>query len=388
MGRKSNEKLNAMDGNTTYIRIGKKVALILGVLFFLLYAFIVRGEVGGSTFATSSGQGGLELLIDSRTIYNNVLQPKLTWTLKHLVPGVDKFFNFADVKPGDTGTTTISIHVKQNPAWICLDFTNLVDKDNSNTEPEAKVDVNGPLGGELSSALEFFAWVDDGDNKFEVGERPLFGTSTQAGTTILRNTSYALADYTHGSPIPVNSTKYIGITWCAGDLKVSTSTAKITCNGEVMGNGTQTDSMSLDVTLRAVQASDQPKFSCVVEKKPTCKVKGNNGHGNDEDHNDDSNPGHSNDEDDDTDDDGLPPGFAKKTQTNGSYVSGNNHTDEDDDEDCDDEDDDEDDKDKKDDKKDGKNTNEHTTEWQKVEKKGKAEQVVSYWKDVFKKFRV
>ncbi len=300
----------------TYSRIGVRIALIIGVLVFLLFAFVFRSEATGITFATSSGTGqsGLEMQIDSRTVYNGVIQPKLSWALKNLKPFCDYFFKFLDVKPGDTGQNTISIHIKKNPAWVCLDFLNLKDSENGNNEPESKVDVNGVKGGELSSGLEFFGWMDDGDNKYEVGERALFGTSTQVATTTLRGTSYALADAQHGTAFPVNSTRYVGISWCAGDLKVNTATGAITCNGATLGNGVQTDSMNVDVSLRAVSSKDQKTFTCVKQK-----TNGNNGHGNDRDHNDDSNPGHSNDGDDDTDDDGVP----------GHSGDGNSHNDDD-----------------------------------------------------------
>lgn len=295
---------------STRMSIGLRTVTIVTVLVFVSVVYMLRTDAIGFTFATGSGQGGLELKIDSKTYYNGVLQPTLTWALKDLVPGTDRFFKFLDVKPGDRGTSTISIHIKKNPAWVCLDFLNLKDKENGNNEPESHEDVNGAAGGELSSALEFFAWFDDGDNKYEIGEKALFGTTTQKATTTLRGTSYAIADYTHGPAIAVNQTKYIGITWCAGNLTVNTALAQVTCDGEVLGNGVQTDSMTVDVSFRAVSKSDDPKFMCVKAPKPpkpTCDAEnGNNGHGNDEDRNDNSNPGKSNSTTDNTDDDGYP----------------------------------------------------------------------------------
>lgn len=299
----------------TRIGIGIRTVIIFTVLSLVFVAYIVRADNVGSTFATGSGQGGLEMKIDSRTIYNGVLQPKLSWALKNLKPFCDYFFKFFDVKPGDTGQNTISIHIKKNPAWVCLDFLNLKDYENGNNEPESHEDANGTTSGELSSALEFFAWMDDGDNTYEVGERALFGTSTQKATTTLRGKSYPVADSTNGPAIAINQTKYVGIYWCAGDLSVSTTTASLSCNGEVMGNAYQTDSMKVDVSLRAVTSANNSGFLCSKPDKLTCEVedrKGNNGHGNDDDKNDDSNPGKSNDTQDDTDDDGTPGNSSAK----------------------------------------------------------------------------
>lgn len=257
-----------------YRKIGWRAILILSVLAILFSAFIVRSELGANTFATGSGTGKLEMKIDSKTWYNGVYQPQLSWKLKHLNPWSDHFFDFDDVKPGDTGTSSLSIHIKENPAWVCLDFRNLADKENGINEPESHNDGN--TQGELSKELEFFGWRDDGDYKYEVGEKSLFGASTtQSASQVLYEKTYALADYANGPAYKSNSTHYVGITWCAGNLEVNTATAKITCDGEVMGNESQTDSMTLDISFRTVSALQQPKFACVKEPEvPKCEVEG------------------------------------------------------------------------------------------------------------------
>ncbi len=254
----------------------KRILTVLGVVCVLAYAFVIQGQ-GGFTFATNTGTGQppLELTIDSTTYYNNTLQPALTWDLKNLVPGVDRFWNFDDVKPGDTGTSSISLHIKNGPAYICLDFYNYKDFENGINEPESHVDTSSTTG-ELGPGLEFFAWRDDGDKKFEVGEKPLFGTSTQSAVKVLNNTTYAIADALTGNPIQDWSTQYVGVYWCAGDLEVDLATAQVTCNGKVLGNEAQTDSMMVDVGIRAVSAKAQPKFTCTGTPPPVnwCEIEG------------------------------------------------------------------------------------------------------------------
>jgi len=311
-----------------YYQKGIKILLLVIVVSFLLIILMGQSVSAGYTFATNSGQGnggynygGLELTIDSKAVYNGVLQPALSWDLKHLVPGVDHFFNFDDVKPGDMGEHTISLHVKKNNAYVCLDFENLQDFENGMNEPEGLVD--NVEGGELSQNLEFFAWRDDGDDTFEVGERVIFGTSTQSADIVLSSTTYAVADAHTGGSCQANSVNYVGIVWCAGDLTVDLTTAEISCDGSNLGNIVQTDSMSVDVSLRAVQASNNNGFVCekrIPPQEECLWVKGNNGHGNEGDHNDDSNPGSSNDPDDYTDDDGYPPGQTEYGNTGGSFV--------------------------------------------------------------------
>ena len=79
-----------------YVKVGVRVLVIMAILSLFVYALISRSETLGTTFATGSGQGGLEMKIDSRAIYNGVLQPKLSWALKNLEPFCDFFFQFFD----------------------------------------------------------------------------------------------------------------------------------------------------------------------------------------------------------------------------------------------------------------------------------------------------
>ncbi len=292
---------------------------LVATLVVVLGLVALRTEAVGTTFATYDNTGGLELKIDSTAYYNGDYQPGLSWELKNLVPGVDKFFNFADVKPGDTGTNTISIHIRKNPAWMCLDFLNLEDFENGINEPESLVDDDEE--GELSSELEFFAWFDDNDQTYEVGETPMFGTSTQTAREVLKGETYVLRDSEHGAPQYPLQTKYVSIVWCAGDLEVNLDTAEISCDATAMGNQAQTDSMTLDVSIRAVSAYALPKYVCrKPDVWPGPGGNGNNGHGNDDDGNDDSNPGNSNDEDDDTDDDGKPGRHNDDNHHNNEYT--------------------------------------------------------------------
>src|SRR3990167_5600630 len=58
--------------------------------------------------------GSVDLQIDNTSYYNGAPSPDTTWDLSDL-PG-HLFFNFNDLKPGDFGEDTISLHV-QNDAW-------------------------------------------------------------------------------------------------------------------------------------------------------------------------------------------------------------------------------------------------------------------------------
>jgi hypothetical protein len=214
----------------------------------------------GGTEATYN-VGGIDLRVDSKAFYNTLPYPKSSWGAKDLQPYYDQFFDFSDIKPGDTGTTTISLHLKKASAWVCLSFDDFKDKENGRNEPEKKADATQSTG-ELGKGIEFFAWYDDGDNTFEVGEKPLFGTTTQSAIQTIKGKTYALADYKKGPAWVKDSTHYVGIAWCAGNLTVNLATAKVSCDGSPLGNEAQTDSLSFSVALEAVPSTQDKKFTC------------------------------------------------------------------------------------------------------------------------------
>lgn len=230
--------------------------LLVGFFALVVSALNARAVEPGITFAT----GGIDLKIDSEATYNGLPWPSGTWELKNLVPGVDKFFNFSDIKPGDYGENTVSMHVENSDAYVCLDFKNLKSSENGENEPESQADLSE--GGELALNMEFFAWFDDGDNKFEKYEPPIFGTSTQEATDVLNDKTYTIADSETDRQCKAGKTCYFAIYWCAGDLTVNTYNPSLICNGENLGNGVQTDSMSVDVSIRAVPTNENPRFLC------------------------------------------------------------------------------------------------------------------------------
>jgi hypothetical protein len=182
--------------------------------------------------------------------------------MKNLVPGADHFFNYPDVKPGDFGCNVISMHVTTGDAFLCMDFGNLKNNDNGVNEPESIVDPNGSTTGELAGGLQFFGWVDNGDGIYQSTEKILFGTSTKSALTVLNNKSYPIGDSKSGGACKQNDTRYFATCWCAGALTVNTTTGKMTCDGSALGNAAQTDSMTLDVSIRAISSQENPKFIC------------------------------------------------------------------------------------------------------------------------------
>lgn len=249
------------------IIIGARLILLALVLGVVGGTYLMSGSLG-STAATYS-VGGIDLKVDSKAFYNTAYYPQSSWSAKDLQPYYDQFFDFPDVKPGDTGTTTISLHVKKASAYVCLAFSDFKDNENGRNEPEQWVDATNVLG-ELGKGIEFFAWHDDGDNTFEVGEKPLFGTSSQSAIQTVKDKKYALSDYTHGPVWLANSLHYVGISWCAGNLTVNLANAKVSCDASALANEAQTDSLAFSVSLTAVPYTQDTKFVCEGKKEKPC----------------------------------------------------------------------------------------------------------------------
>src|SRR3989338_1780407 len=127
--------------------IAAAAALVVGATF----AFFSDSETStGNTFTA----GTLDLLVDSECHY---FQDDIdvtcgegdafgNWTQTDLESGVHTFFNFDDIKPGDRGENTVSLHVVDNDAWGRFVISDVVDTDNEND-------------GGLQGALLFNIWL-------------------------------------------------------------------------------------------------------------------------------------------------------------------------------------------------------------------------------------
>ena len=298
------------------------------ILYGLSIIVAVTAVVVGATTAfyndeeTSSGNvlaaGSIDLGIDNTSYYNGVFNDGTSWALDwdldvgsldelgdpQLLPRL--FFNFDDLKPGDWGEDTISLHVDDNDSWLCADVTLTSNDDNGINEPEGDAGdtSDGQWAGELAQHLNWYWWADDGDNVFEecainndngggqvdpncvdeelIHENVSFPQASQPTTFTV-----ALADSTQNiwgdqidnnpGPLPANSdTRYIGKAWCFGEttfqahpqdgLGVNSPAGPdvrgVVCNGANETNITQTDSMGLDITFRAEQSRHLPGFTC------------------------------------------------------------------------------------------------------------------------------
>lgn len=295
----------------------RKILASAGIIVFA--ATFAAGATGAffSDTETSTGNtfaaGDIDLKIDNSsyaldfnipTFANPtgefVANPANSWSLTDLIAGTHKFFDFTDVKPGDYGEDTISIHVGSNDAWLCAAARITDDSDQSLTEPELADDLatSTPPGlglGDLDTTLQFAFWADDGDNVYE----PVAGTNGGVAETIFLGGplsaigaagQIALSDTNGGAfgnaGVPGDSTVYIGKIWCAGTLTpgilvqdgasstspLSPAGTGFTCNGAAVNNAAQTDQVQGDMQFYAVQKRNNPGFLCSQNYTPVWPV--------------------------------------------------------------------------------------------------------------------
>ena len=261
-------------------------------------AVVVAGATGAffSDTETSTGNtftaGAIDLGIDNHSYYNGELNEGTTWRVDYDISDETprQFFNFLDLKPGDWGEDTISIHVKDNDAYVCADVTLTSNLDNSSTEPEMEdgdEDWTEDNTGELANAVRFYWWADDGDNVYEDNESLIHSNVALGnGTVALADSQTNIwgdlnGDEDGDGPLPGNTVKYIAKAWCFGDAEDDEGffaysqdnqggTANngpddgrpVVCSGANEGNKTQTDSLTADIAFRAVQSRNNESFVC------------------------------------------------------------------------------------------------------------------------------
>ncbi len=250
------------------------------------FAFLSDTESSTANFLEA---GDIDLKIDNTSYYNGQVSDITTWTLDDL--GTQLFFNFQDLKPGDWGEDTISIHVNTNDAWACFDSTLTSDDDTSSNEPELLVDDpendQDLFDGELGENIDFIFWVDDGDNVLEDNENTEENIIARGkADDVLGNLSVTLADSISnifeedGQPLSGEETYFIAKAWCFGDMTLApvaegqgqnpTIDGGIECDGTNLNNSTQTDKLTADVSFHTVQFRNNPDFACFEEPLFAC----------------------------------------------------------------------------------------------------------------------
>ena len=206
------------------------------------------------------------------------------WDETDLQDGIHKFFSFADIKPGDKGEDTISLHVYDNDAWgkIVMGLTN--DLDNSCTEPEGEAEplCEDDNDGELLEAMlpGFSMWLDqgsipgfqnggtgthdpeEGDNVWQRDNEPIISVRGETMLSSVLAAAYTTAHATDACVSPDGHDDYGRCHVLASDGRMVGSTTyyfglawNLPWN---TGNEVQTDSVGGDITFKVVQHRNNP----------------------------------------------------------------------------------------------------------------------------------
>jgi len=255
------------------------IGMVSAVVFGATSAYFSDTET--STLNTFTA-GEINVTISSSGYYNGVLQdtaPDLTWTSSNITS--ELFFDFDDLKPGDTGEDTIGFRVDSSDAWACFNIMTTGDNDNgiNDAESDDGDSTDGALAGELDEDIYYIFWDDDGDNVLEDDET-VYGEGALEEFAPILGTTYILADSVtnntyggvNGSPIvgdadPVS----LGFGWCFGVLTQTpvaqgagdpTANAGFTCNGSTVDNQSQSDDVVLTMRFYGVQEKNNSAFEC------------------------------------------------------------------------------------------------------------------------------
>ena len=268
---------------TSWVRILASVGMII------LGGAVAAGATGAffSDTETSTGNtftaGAIDLQIDNESYFTNSLgeleaSTNNSWTLSDITNQL--FFSFTDLKPGDIGEDTISVHAGTNDAWACLAVDVTSTPENTLVGPETDANDTGEPG-ELQNYLNFTFWRDDGDNVFEDDEVTIPSLSNVAASS-LQGAWHAIADFANGPVISGNQTRYVGKAWCFGTLSTATTPVAqddlgktnpntngplergtgFNCSGSGSQNDAQTDGIEADVSFYAEQARNNGSFLC------------------------------------------------------------------------------------------------------------------------------
>lgn len=288
------------------------------IVFSLAMIVAVGAAVVGATGAfftdteTSTGNtftaGALDLKVDSTCHYNGFVCEFTTndnvqgyfWTdeddvLGNEVPtpyvygGVacactwdaddldgDPLFVYQDLKPGDWGENTISIHVEDNDAYGRVKFVGSANADNGIVDPEGDPALgndttDGDWCGELAQNMVVDIWLDEGSvagfqntgltpndagYDAEEGDNILNGGETILDTTVILSETEAAAACAATAPVVETNWLDIGLI-SGGDTHYYGLGWKIP---GTVGNEIQTDSIAFDVVFEIEQArhNDNP----------------------------------------------------------------------------------------------------------------------------------
>jgi predicted ribosomally synthesized peptide with SipW-like signal peptide len=198
-----------------------------------------------------------------------------------------KKFSLDNMKPGDMIQGKYEIKASGIKYWACMKPTITEKPENDVLEMEADAGDKTSDVGELQDFISLCVWNDrDGDGIYigdgtnpdpsENKDRNLNcfgpGALNQLNNQILTlEDSSSLASFfgpadsqnpTRALPLEPDKSYNLGVAYCFGTLSVDSTAKKLICSGAGDQNIAQSDGVSGTITFYAVQADNNPNFTC------------------------------------------------------------------------------------------------------------------------------
>ena len=196
------------------IGLGIAVAVIIALVTTGTFAVFSDTETSSPNTFTA---GIIDLEVDCAgdTIFSAQDDP---------LPEIFNYLPASDIKPGDDGEVTLSLHLKtdSNDADLWMQITTLVDDGGATPESETGTD------DVISDAIEVLIWLDEGaqagwqgtgtdseegDNIWQDGETILFGTVAPGGGTLYSLSTTNSGKLTVMDDAVACTTYYVGWYW-------------------------------------------------------------------------------------------------------------------------------------------------------------------------------
>jgi len=236
------------------------------------YKSTYMGGPGRLSDVQSMGYPDAEALGDGRYLLDQAPSPADMQAWEDLVQGeefefcsdaADEFlvngdeipvFTLEDVKPGDSGEVTISVHICDNPAFLWLSGELTENLENLQSEPELEAEGLDTDGiGELADNIEVCVWYDeDCDNVYEptgTGEQnelevalvsDVSGSMGGSGITSLKTAATSFVDNL-SSPDEAAAISFSTAASTDQELTTDYQAVKSAINGYTTGGGTAID---------------------------------------------------------------------------------------------------------------------------------------------------
>ena len=196
------------------IGLGIAVAVVIALVTTGTFAVFSDTETSSPNTFTA-GIIDLEVDCDGDTVFSAQDDP---------LPKIFDYLPASDIKPGDDGEVTLSLHLKtgSNDADLWMQITTLVDDGGATPESETGTD------DVISDAIEVLIWLDEGstvgwqgigtdseegDNIWQDGEDILFGTVAAGGGTLYSLSTTNSGKLTVMDDAVASTTYYVGWYW-------------------------------------------------------------------------------------------------------------------------------------------------------------------------------